>query len=470
MTVNEKLGRQLKSFESEQEPFMPMNAVGSGSYSLTAPPRELLKAYGRFIYGSRADANLITLYHTIPEIYSPVDQIAKRVIAAQFQLKRKKDDEIVTDNKAWNALYNQPNPLQGFKEFLYEAVTYKYVTGKNYAYKNIPGTLATRLENIVALWNFPADRVRPMYNYSIKMFDATELSEIIQYYSLFDGQNTGQYPTDKVMHTKTVNLDWVDRRLIGKSPLLAADIAICNLIAVYEARNVIYTKKGALGAITSAKEDATGPQSLTTGERKQIRDANNEEFGLTGNRDLVALYDAPVNFVRFGMSIQELQPFDEATADMAALYAVLNVPFDLAPNPKGSTYANQAGAMRSIFTNTVIPETCFWTEQLTKFLGLDKQGLYLYADFSKIEELQENKKEQAATDKIATDTNRTLFASGIITLNKWAERQGVPQSKNKLYDKLVFDMSPDELEQVQTILSLVKPAGNGTGPAAVEAN
>lgn len=464
MTVNDRFALQQKNFPNEPaERFYPMNAVGSGSYSLTAPPRELLAAFGRFIYGARADANLITLYHSIPEIYSPIDQIARRVIACDIQLKRKADDEVVTDNKDWNRLYDQPNPLQGFKEFLYEAVTYKYVTGKNYAYKNIPDTLKGKLQNIVALWNLPADRVKPMYNYGIKMFDATSLDEIIQYYSLFDGQNTGQYATNKILHTKTVNLDWVDRRLVGKSPLLAADIALCNLIAVYEARNVIYTKKGALGAITSAKEDATGPKAMTTKERMQIREANNQEFGLTGGRDLYAIYDSPVNFVRFGMSIQELQPFDEATADMAALYAVLNVPFDLAPNAKGSTFDNQKGSMRSIYTNTVIPETNFWMPALTKFLGLDQQGLYLHADFSKIEELQENKKEKADTDSIQAKTNLTLFATGIITLNQWSVRQGINQSVNGLYDKLVFDMTPEELTQVTTILALVKPLGNGTG-------
>lgn len=463
MTLNDRYALQQKSSPGESERFYPMNAIGSGSYSLTAPPRDLLRLYGDFIYGSRSDANLITLYHTIPEIYSPLDAIASRVINAQIQLRRKTDNEVVTNFKPWNDLYAAPNPMQTFRELLYESVTYKYCIGKNYAYKNVPETLKNKFANIAAVWNLPGDRVLPMYDYSMKMFNAVKIEDIIQYYQLYDGINTSQFATDLILHSKTVNLDWADRRLKGKSPLLAADIAICNLIAVYEARNVIYTKRGALGAIISKIEDESGPVAMTSGDKKKIRASFNEEFGLTGRRDLFPISDIPIEFVQFGMSIQELEPFKEATADMAAIYSVLNVPFDLAPKPEGSTFANQAGAARMLYSNVVIPEANTWMEAFTKFLGLDVLGYYLFADFSKIHELQENKKELSDSDNTNSKTNLTLFTSGIITLNQWATRQGVPQGTNAMYEKLIFDMTPEELALVKNILSLSK-LDNATQP------
>jgi phage portal protein BeeE len=463
MTINDRYAFQQKSMPGDQEMFVPLNSFGPGQYTLSAPPAELLKLYGAFIYGHRSDRNLITLYHSIPEIYAPIDAIARRVIAANWQLRSIATDEVVQNNKFWNALVEQVNPLQTFIEWLYEAVTYKYVIGKNYAYKNVPDTLTVKFANIAALWNLPGDRVTPFYRRGANMFNATKIEEIIEYYQLYDGTNSGEYPTTKILHTKSINLDWQDQRKSGKSPLLAADIALCNLIAVYEARNVIYTKRGALGAIISKKEDASGAVALTPKEKRNIRNDFNEEYGLKGNKDLFPISDVPIDFVRFGMSIQELTPFEEATADMAAIYSVLNVPFDLAPNPKGSTYDNQKGSMRSIYTNTVIPEAQRWATAISRFLGLTDAGLYLFPDFSKIEELQNNKKEEADTDESKSRTNLTLFTTGVITLNQWCVRQGIDKVSNALYDKHVYDMTPEELLIVKEILNIAKPASNGTG-------
>lgn len=463
MTLNDRYAFQRKNAPGNNETFVPLNGIGPGQYTLQAPPADLLRMYGAFIYGRRSDSNLITMYHSIPEIYSPVDAIARRVIAATWQLRDIATDEIIHTNKIWNNFIEQVNPLQNFIEWLYEAVTYKYVIGKNYAYKNVPDTLTVKFNNIAALWNLPGDMVSPFYKRGFNMFSATTIDDIIEYYQLYDGTNTGQYPTNKILHSKSINLDWQDRRKSGKSPLLAADIALCNLIAVYEARNVIYTKRGALGAIVSKKEDASGPVPLNTKERNQIQKANQEEYGITGNKSTYAVYDAPVDFVRFGMSIQELTPFEEATADMAAIYGVLNVPFDLAPNPKGSTFDNQKGSMRSIYTNTAIPEAQRWAIAIGRFLGLTSMGAYIYPDFSKIEELQNNKKEEADTDESKSRTNLTLFTCGVITLNQWCVRQGVEQATNGMYNKYVYDMTPQELEVVKEILNIAKPASNGFG-------
>lgn len=466
MTINE---RYRKSWSDEQERFMPI--PGGGPYSLSAPPAELLKMYGSFIYGKRADANLIALYHSIPEIYSPIHAIAWRAVAADFQLKRVKDDEVVYDNKQWNALFDKANIFQDFREWLYEAITYTYVIGKNYAYKNVPETLVRKFNNVVALWNLPGDQLRPVYNYSVKLYTATEMSDIIQYYQLYDGLNNGQYPVDLIEHTKSINLDWKDRKMQGKSPLLAADIALCNLIAVYEARNVIYTKRGALGAIVSAKEDASGAIAMTSKEKKGVREAFNDEFGLTGRKDLYPISDVPIDFIRFGMSIQELEPHVESKADMAMIYGVLNVPTVLAPTAEGSTFSNQNDASKSLYTDVAIPICKKWVAMITRFLGLDQLGQYIHADFSKIDVLQVNKKDLATTDNTNAQTNESLFRNGIITMNQWAVRQGVEQVKGvSLYDKRIFEMTPEELAIVKIILQLNSkpanvPGNNATGQA-----
>lgn len=468
MTVNDRYAYQSKNAPDldDAERFFPMGAIGSGSYSLTAPPRDLLKLYSDVLYGHRSDTNLITLYHTIPEIYSAVDQIAKRVINADFQLRSISDGEIVTGFKPWEQLKEQSNPMQTFKELIYESIVYYLVTGKNYLYKNMPETLKAKFQNIGALWNLPADRVQPLYEYSVKLFSATEMKDIVKQYELFDGINTAQFATENVLHTKTLNLDWVDRRMRGKSPLLAADIAIAVLIAVYESENLIYTKRGALGAIVSKKEDASGPVALTPKEKNAVEIAHQQMYGLTGKRNPYMISAAPIEFVKFGDGIKELMPFETQRQCMAAIYSVLNVPFELAPKDESTTYDNLNNAGRMIYNNTVIPICTMFMEAVSKFLGLKDIGYFIFPDYSKIHELQDNKKEAAQVDSSATNTNTALFSKGIITLNQWQERQNLPLSTNQLYNKLVYDMTPEELVQVAAIMKLNAP----TAPAPATGN
>ncbi len=88
-----------------------------------------------------------------------------------------------------------------------------------------------------------------------------------------------------------------------------------NLIAVYEARNVIYVKRGGLGFIVSKKTDATGSIALTDDEKEQLLKQNFEKYGVRKGQVPYGISDADIDFVRTNLSIAELQPFEETLAD-----------------------------------------------------------------------------------------------------------------------------------------------------------
>ena len=83
-----------------------------------------------------------------------------------------------------------------------------------------------------------------------------------------------------------------------------------NLIAVYEARNVIYVKRGGLGFIVSKKTDATGSIALTDDEKEQLLKQNFEKYGVRKGQVPYGISDADIDFVRTNLSIAELQPFE----------------------------------------------------------------------------------------------------------------------------------------------------------------
>ena len=81
-------------------------------------------------------------------------------------------------------------------------------------------------------------------------------------------------------------------------------MAIDNLIPVYQARNVIYMKRGALGIFVSEKKDETGTVAMTEDEKRNLREEFNENYGLDNSRfpyglsDVLWISSAPTSAFR----------------------------------------------------------------------------------------------------------------------------------------------------------------------------
>jgi hypothetical protein len=160
------------------------------TYSLT-PPDVLIgsrdyRGVDNPFTGNVASRNFLELFDCVPEIFAPIHAIASRIANADFQLRKYRNDQVVFDNEDWNRLYNTPNPLQHFRELIYEAVVYELVTGNEYMYFNTPSTLNKDYKNVMAIWNLPADQIEPVTNSSLKLFTATTVEDIIKRYKLDD--------------------------------------------------------------------------------------------------------------------------------------------------------------------------------------------------------------------------------------------------------------------------------------------
>lgn len=390
--------------------------------------------------GAYTDRTLVNLYGCVAEIFAPIHAIASRVVSAIFELRRIKDDEVVYDNAYINKLLEQPNILQNFKQLLYEAVTYEYVTGKTFVFNNTPSTLSKDYKNISSCSVLPSDEITIETHERIKLFTATLMSDVVKSYILEKGtRNETSFGVEDVLYRRAINLNWDSKKIEGRSPLLSAEKAIANLIAVYKARNVVYVKRGAMGYWVSRKSDNSGMVALNEKEKKAARKELNEGMGLDGRKDTVGLTSAPIDFVKSSMSIQELMPFEETSADAAAIYGVLNVPYELAPKPKGETFSNQLTAERSFYQNTVIPLADSWMQSLSNEWGLRKWGYYLHANFSHIEVLQENKKENSDVFSNNVESYTKLYKDGGITYNEWLIGMGF-EARGVEFDKYISDL------------------------------
>lgn len=435
----------------DQMPF-PVNYEYSGD-----APARLSRTIDNLLYGPHNRQNFINLFYSLPEVFAPVHEIATRVSDAVWQLRSVRDESIKTDDTDFNRLFSDPNPLMSHKQLVYQAVCYEILTGQNLQAFNIPSSLAQVYQNIITWNNIPTQSVSVNKKQGVDAYTATSIDDFVNYYETTDGR---RFDPNKVLNITNHDLLTGNRVDGFVSQLIGAKLAIRNLIPVYEARGVIYIKRGALGFIVSRKSDESGLISLTPKEKDEAQQEFQNTYGLSANKHQVGVTSAPVDFIKTAMSIKELQPFDETLADALAIYAVLRVPRHLCPSKEQSTYANADADMKSFYADTIIPLANKFAQKWTTFFKIPNRKVY--ADFSKIPILQEDRKDKETVNQIQGNVYLQRFTTGVCTLNDWIKATGEdPVTGIPLYDKKLFEMDDTEIEQVNKVINL-KAQSTGT--------
>lgn len=399
--------------------------------------------------------NFIEIFSSMGEVYFPIRYIVDKIAGGHYLLKKIKDDSVVWDNEEINKFLSKPNPIQSFTDMITLYFIYKYVSGNSYFHAAAPESFSKSGELwkwCESYWVLPSNKIDIKTPNIVPLFTSAKIEEIISYYGLNTGMSMMQFSPSSILHTKDVNMKLDNNYLKGMSRLYTQRYPIANLAAVYEARNVIYIKRGALGALISKKYDATGSLPLEKNEKEDIRKEYQDTYGLSAGKSPIAIINSPVEFAKFNMSIAELQPFDETLADACQIAGAYNVPSVLIPRKDMSTFSNQNTAEISVYANTVIPEAKRFTQDLTSFLGLTKSGLYIDVDFDHVELLQSGQKNRAQTKKIISDKCKQDFSSGVITLNDWRAQIDESRVADPLYNKLILQMSDEELDRIQIVL------------------
>lgn len=409
-----------------------------------------------------ADSNFLTLFNAVGEVFFPIDYLAGRIAGGKFLLKKASDDSVVWNNKQFNDLIDRPNCLNSFQGMVYQHFVYKYVTGNSYLKCVVPESFQSLKTPIYKkcrnYWVLPSDKVTIRLKNYIPLFGNAEKEDIIDYYLLQYGLNYAeQINPNFIYHDRDGNTDYRNDNFIkGRSRLHSVKMAIDNLIPVYQARNVIYVKRGALGIFVSQKKDETGTVAMTDDEKKNLREEFDKNHGLGDSQFPYGFSDIPMDFIRTSLSIQELQPFEETLNDAIMIAGVFGIPSELVPRKDHSTFNNQKSAEKGVYTSKIIPAAKRYAAELTRMLGFDRDGYYIDVDFSHVDCLQEGQKEKEEVSKIISERAMSEFRNGIITLNDYRARIGESKVENSLFDKLLYEMSDNELETVKKILGITK--------------
>lgn len=411
-----------------------------------------------------AGSNFMELFHSVPEVFFPIDYIASRIAGATFLLKKIKDDSVVWHNKPMNAIMSQPNCLTTWTEFVYQHHVYKLATGNSYIRAAMSNAFkgADKYKYCSNFWVLPANymNIEPVLGSRVPVFGIAEKEDLIRCYRLSYGAN-GCYdiPVFQIWHDRDGVPGYENSGSLftkSRSRLVSQLKPISNLIAVYEARNVIYVKRGGLGFIISRKQDETGTVAMTEKEKKEILGQVNDRYGIGKGQSPYGISDIPIDFIRTNLSIKELEPFEETLADAISIAGAYGISAVLVPRKDQSTFSNQSTAEKAVYSSKIIPMAKQFCNDLSTFLGLTANGLYLDADFSDVDCLQNGKKEAEEVKTAVNDRCRSQFESGLITLNDWRAQIGESQIDNPLFDKLKFDMSDEELNRINRVINAQK--------------
>ena len=406
-----------------------------------------------------ANANFITLFNTVPEVAWPVNYIASRAAGAKYVLKKFDDDSVVWNNEAVNRILVKPNSFDTWYRTLWKHFAYKLVTGNSF----IKAAMSDAFAGAKTLYKW-CDRYvtleEPYVTIEYKrqmgdIYGVSDVEDVVQCYYHDYGQFVHRPIAPQcVFHDVDDTFGFYNGDpLKAKSRLCSVLKAISNLIAVYEARNVIYVKRGGLGWLVSEMADDMGSRALTSTEKKQILEEADKMYGFGEGKYPYGISDVKLSFVRTNLSITDLQPFDETLADAVVIAGIYGIPPVLIPRKDQSTYSNQANAEKAVYSSVIIPLVQRFCQEFTHFLGLDQDGLYIDADFSGVDCLQAGKKEEQEVHRSIADRCKIEFESGVITLNDWRAQQGYQRVEDTLYDKLVSEMTPEEIQRLKQFIN-----------------
>lgn len=392
------------------------DSAGNHIYNLKDTPKIPYRAY---FNGDYSDLKMIEAFKSIPEVFAGIDLIADRVSKGIWELVDVDTEEVDYKDPIWNRIKEMPNWKQPFDKFIYNSEVYRISTGNCFIYKYIPKQLSNKIENISQLWLLPPQFTTVnRKSGATKFFYSTSITDLVESYTVDFGYERQDILPEFITQEWFVDVDFDNRELRAMSPLRAAEMPINNLNSVYQARFTIYDKRGMMGMFSSRKTDDTGVISMSSAERKQLREQMNEDYGVTGGRDTIGITNVPVEYLRTGMSIQELEPFEETFASTAALFSILGIPRSFVPTKQGTTFNNGFTDEKKLYTDVIIPAGESKAKVLTKAIGFDKIGKKIRVRYDHVPALQQDQKINAETEQIKTTTYQTLYNNNNITKNE----------------------------------------------------
>ena len=394
-------------------------------FGFNSPARSVVKdENGKFFYAfgfPKTVKETVTIlgqsaaYNICPPVNGIINRKARAFTNGKWWILDKEGDEATGVNvTGLQKLLKKPNPLQSWNQLLSQAKVYEQVFGEVFFFAIIPAGFTDK-SKIKALWVVPNWIIN--VRLTGKHYFQTELADIIEGYDISLNGSITPLPDGSVIHIRDINQNSTDVTR-GQSRLASLQDPISNIVAAYEARNVLITRKGALGILSNQTRDAAGAVPLQGEEKKEVQDEF-AKYGLGKDQYQVIITNANLRWQPMTFPTRELMLFEEIEDDVRQIADNYDYPMYLLGFKAGSTFSNVGEAKKSLYQDTIIPEADGWADTFTNFFELDKQGLRLSVFYDHLEVFQQSEKEKADALLSKVNANLPLLEKNIITLNQF---------------------------------------------------
>lgn len=315
-------------------------------------------------------------------------------------------------------LLQRPNPLQSFAEFNAQQKLLTQVFGECLILPVLsPGFNRTETS---ALW------IIPNWMWKVKrtgkFFQQTQIEEIITHYEINNNQGTSlKVLPSEVIHVRDLSIPATtnnDEIFNGQSRLFALKWAVWNIHAAMEARNVMITRRGAIGILTNEASDVHGMINLDPKEKKEIQDTF-QDYGLSRDQWQIIITNAQLKWQSMVLPTKDLMLFEEVEGSTIQIADAYGYPTDLlGTGGSKKTYENVPAAEKGLYTNSIIPESLPFAEGYTNWL-LAGTGLEFKIKYDHLEIFKKALKDEAAAIEGINKALVIPYKERIITKEEW---------------------------------------------------
>jgi phage portal protein BeeE len=187
---------------------------------------------------------------------------------------------------------------------------------------------------------------------------------------------------------------------------------LSNIRSAKQFRNVIMTKRGALGLLVNQSSDSVGSISLESDERESMEKQFKDSYGIEDDQMQTVITGANMRYEAMSYPTKDLMLFEEVNENFNRIIDTYGMNVNLFSKTKGSTFENLSQGLKQAYQSTIIPRAEEVAMNKTEEMGMDGKTQWLEIDYSKIPVLQENEKEKSEILNNKANATQTLINSG----------------------------------------------------------
>jgi len=374
-----------------------------GKVALTQQNRDLIyKLFGSFganQLGTTDTASLSEGYEANVDVYSVIKKITDTYKAVPVIVERKVGDEWeLFENSTIQELMDNPNPGKGYTwDDVEEMIaTYLLATGNSYLVGQ--DGLTSRIDEVDVL---PTNSISIISNNDFFMPN-------VNYQFKLNSQVRG-FESEEIEHVRFFNplFNSVEDSFKGLSPIQVAARVVQVGNDRWDADANLLQNRGAIGMLTDKSN-----RPMTPEESAKVQSSFDSRTTGTHNYGKVKVTNKDLNYIQMAMSSTDLQILEKGVVNLRAICSVYGVDSALFNDPANQTYNNRKEAEKALYTNAIIPLAEKISQKHTSFIAKNHYpngDVRMRKDFSSIEALQTDKKEEAEKDSIVMNGVSTVL-------------------------------------------------------------